>query len=377
MVTPAFNLIAAIAINMSISIPRSLILGLAIAVSANAAGESKQKANPASISEMKPTAADVAWMALKKAMPRGIDLVGPEDTADPTQRRAQHAKKLLADADQLRDFRRAHPRYPHLGEAKVMEAKALMRLTELGDRTLEKRRDQIVYEIRHDSTLARSVRFETAAYYENLHVSEKTYSSHGDKMLAYEKAARRLLNEFPAEPAAFESLVAIARDSSQDRMLSIARELVAGPAPKGVREQAGALIRRCSLIGKPVSKLVINLSDSDGLLTETKDRISLLYTWKAEGPSSVALARYLGENTPSGIALVGVNLGGSGKSREASQEATKLPGIQLNESERAKDLIDALELGTPGLVYLINRFGKIQDVAAHNNIGEVLASIKK
>jgi len=323
--------------------------------------------------------ADEEWLALKDlGQPKSQSPGGPVSPAAAAQARQQFAVGLVRDADRLKEFRTTNPAHAGAKKAKRLEALLLVQAWRAGASSSASRRTQLVAEIRGDASLPAASRAEVAALAEHVAVAKRPGLSRDGRLAAYEQAVRGLTAEFPELPNGYESLVQIAKDSSDAKAQAIARNVLGlAAAPATVKAEAQILLDRHALVGRPVAELVRPILGAANPIERAKGRPLVLYSWATFAAGSHALAADLAARTPAGVALVGLCLDFRDLApAKALATAQKLPGEQLYDwLGRRGEVAERLKLTDPALAFVIDAGGIIRAVSAQRDLPATLAAL--
>lgn len=309
---------------------------------------------------------DEEWqeLQLRKNPPRRETVQGASSDA-VLKIREQVATHYRRIADEAKAFADRHPADPRAAEARCLEALSLLQAAMSGDDSGQARAMALIDEVRKDVRVPKKERARAAALSDIVRLRPQI----GNWKLfvaGHEASARNLIAEFPDEAVGFEALLRVAENHPEDaQAAALAREIVAMPAPAGVKTAAEELVSRHALVGQSLLAIAVATLGNDHALTGMKGRPIVLYTWSAERPGSVTRAKQLATFVPRETWLVGVNL--DRDTEQARVLATKegLPGEQIYDA-RGSDgpLATALKLRKPGQIYVTDSRGEIREVAA-------------
>jgi hypothetical protein len=325
------------------------------------------------------SAADAAWERVKSlGKPSDLALPATASPAAVAHARNQAAAQLVADADNLKAFYSKYPDHLQAHEAKRLEALSLIFAWRLGDSTQETRRRQLVSEVRRDPALPAAKRGEVAAYADNVEVLMRASLSPTGRLAAFESVVRALVAEFPTVPDGYESLVQIAKASSDDKTQSIAREVIAMPsAPASAKAEAKALLDRYALVGKSVAELAKPILGSNNAVDRAAGHPLVIYSWGTFSPASIVLGKKVLAQIPSDAAVLGVCLDQRDVApAKARAGLEKLPGDQVFDwLGRKGELAERLSLTEPGLVYVVDGKGLVRSVSAQHDLPAAFAAL--
>ncbi len=235
-----------------------------------------------------------------------------------------------------------------------------------GDETQDTRRSQLLEEIRNDSQLEESRRFEAVATSNQLSIHRQQLRDRPLYLAAQESATRSLIAEFPGVTYGYESLLAIARDSSPEKGKAVAQELMLLPgASPSVKSAAREVVDRFSVLGKPVDQIFAQAGASN-LVRARENRVAVIYGWTSAAPQELRVMRQWAART-SGAVFIGICLDADIDHAKNAAASILPPGEQYYDSRGADGaLAQALHIGRHPVVYLADRAGLIRDVQAND-----------
>lgn len=336
-----------------------------------------QTASPSASSAVATPATPAAqWLTLQAlGGPKNLTWPAHSNAAAVQQAKASAIAAYVSDADQLNQFYTKNPTDANAGEARRREALSLLYAEQLGDTADATRTGQVVTAVRQDTALPAGEREQVAALSDNLAVSARPSLALDDRLLAFEQVARGLIAEFPTVSAGAESLVQVAKASSDARAAIIAHDVLALPVSDTLKTQAQTILRRQALIGRSLSGIATGALGAASPIPTNPGNVVCVYSWSASVPSSLALARQLATAAPSGAVLVGVcvDLGDLTKARATGAQ---LPGNQVYDAlGYAGRLAGRLELSEPGHVYLTDAKGVLRSISAQRNLTAAFAAL--
>ncbi|HTR41126.1 MAG TPA: TlpA disulfide reductase family protein [Pseudomonadales bacterium] len=96
----------------------------------------------------------------------------------------------------------------------------------------------------------------------------------------YEKNLRQLVKDYPNNDKAYNALIIFAAESSdQDKMRSIANEVLASPASDNTKNIARGILRRLDAVGKPIDIKFTALDGREVDLSQMKGKVVLVDFW--------------------------------------------------------------------------------------------------
>lgn len=308
---------------------------------------------------------DEAWEDLMALFSPSEDASAGESPATD-QTREQLAAHFLYAGDQAKAYREQHPNEPvRVAEAGRLEAMARLNAVLAGDSSAESSALALAEEVKNNSTLAARDRLEVAKLAEFVRNRNLT----GDPAalsLARQSSARRLIEAFPNESAGYEALLNEAQNAADDATVSaLAAEVVASPAPEGVKQPAQALLDRQRLVGRSLTDIAAETLGNENVISAGKGRVIVLYTWATWSPGSIERAKSLMILAPEKPVLVGVNLDDDVEAARAAAQDNNLPGEMIYDARGVESpLAQALQLGRTLPIYLAATSGEIRSVSA-------------
>lgn len=321
------------------------------------------------------TPADIAWLSLKAASRDASVTKGAANATALAQAQEKAKTDALQEADNYKDFYTKNPKHIRVREARAQEALALLRAWSAGDTSQDKRREQLIFGVRRDTAIPLALRARVAAWSDHLTVAKQPSLSQNDRFLAYEKAIRGLMREFPTLPDGYEALGRLARDASDERAVSIARELVRKPVPAAVKADAQRLLNRYALIGRPLADVVKPVLGSTNAFTGPAGHGTIIYTWSTWSRPSIELAKRIVAGAPPGTKTIGINLDADTPVAKGMAANEKLSGDQFYLAGPDDELARQLELSTPALVYVADSKGRIRSVSGQHNLNAAIATL--
>jgi thiol-disulfide isomerase/thioredoxin len=228
-------------------------------------------------------AGDTAWEELEKARqlpspPEAWEKQKPTSQELTKFRDSQRMHASIA-AERAHDFYQEFPNHPKAGDARKMEYDLLSTAVRMGATNQVARLETLAKERLADPKLSDDERFKLmSGAIEKIALSHRAQGM--EAMLTdYEARVRELIKLFPKRLEAYEMLFDVASNSEGENAMRLAKELVASPASKEVKESAQALLRKLEAVGKP---LPIRFTALDGRtvdLSKLKGRVVLIDFW--------------------------------------------------------------------------------------------------
>lgn len=304
-----------------------------------------------------PTAGDAAWQSLQSII--------------QTDGESPSAATLITEADGYKAFYSQYPNHTQARNARCLEALALVKAWLQGDTSQATRRAALVASVRTDKSVSAPLRAQLFAFSDSVGIEKQSWTSRDDKMAAYAQATRALIAEFPEMPNGYESLMYIARDSSDTAGPALAKEVLSmSAAPAWVRSAAQVIADRFALIGQSLPGIATPMLGAGSPFASASGHSIVVYSWATSNPASVLRAKATAAKAPAGAVVVGVCLdSGDASSAKAQAAAQALPGTQLYDSLGVKGaLAQALKFTSPGFIYLAGTDGVIRSVSLQDDL---------
>jgi len=281
------------------------------------------------------------------------------------------AQQSLALADQARGFYLQFPQDVHARDAKKLEVTALLGATIKGNPGTEVRLQAAALAFEGDSGNPESDRAIVAGF-NYFHLASQKVKQPADEPVLFEGVARRLMQEFPAQPQGYESLLTLAYSDGEAQSRSLANELVGSAAPDDVKAGAQKLLTQLALKDHLLSSVAPALA---GALA---GKPAIIYVWASWSPDSLALAQMFGTRQLDGAAWIGLNVDDASVQDAARQAAAagKFPGQQIYDKLGIQGTI-ATSLGVSRVpwVCLVDSQGVIRDVRGLDDLATKLTNL--
>lgn len=247
-------------------------------------------------------------------------------------------------------------------QAAIAEVKTLSRLGAARDGLLTARRRTLVSELAGDDRIPSSTRCSLEALSANADIAADQSTSPNEKLERFAEVAWRLALKYPERRQCYETLLRVARDSSDVDAAAIARRMLTSDAPPDIKNQAHLVVSRAKLVGENIHEL------AKGSVVLPKGSLCLV-TWSAKTPPSIALIERLRAILPSSTTIVAICLDPEcEESRGVAHD--RGPGCELlfNDGGRLTHFADALLIQSVGLVYLTDAQGSILTTSGLNKL---------
>ena len=226
--------------------------------------------------------ATTAWKQLQQA----TVMPGPmkEQTATPEQRIKFYIDWNIAGAAQAKAFYTQYPDSTNAIPAKLLECR-MLRTAFLDTMDMDARKNAFTAMANaQDALLADSKLTDTQRFDVRMQIAQRARQDpHLDwkaQQTEYEKNLRQLIKDYPNNDKAYDELAIYAAESSdQDKMRSIANEILAGPASDSTKDIARGILRRLDAVGKPLDIKFTALDGREMDLSQMKGKVVLVDFW--------------------------------------------------------------------------------------------------
>jgi hypothetical protein len=278
---------------------------------------------------------------------------------------AASAKKFQAD----------YPTDSRKSAARVVEARNLLKAALVGDQTQRQNAFVLADELKADLTVDPAARFDVAFLQQQVLV--RAFTSNLDEYFAAsELSARGLIKDYPDQSGAYEWLLTSVAGMEDDaKLAAVAQEVIRSAPPFRIKARAVIIAERFDLVGRSLPDFANTALGRDNFFEQARTRPTVLYTWDATNPDSIAWAADLEKLIPSKFLVIGVCL--SPDVRTAAQVARQmsLSAVQYyHEAGPGSFLATRLKLHEPGLIYVTDSAGRITTVSAkERNLASLLS----
>ncbi|MBI2512523.1 MAG: hypothetical protein HYV96_11120 [Opitutae bacterium] len=303
-------------------------------------------------------------------------VTGNDDAAARAAARGAKIEALNKAAD---DASRSHGKAKtgaELSELKRSEVKNRLLAHMLEKRAVTPALQKQIDNVRADENLSTGKRFEIAQLADMAQRHEKKFASRVEWLAEREAGAQELVKEFPNEARAYSNLLGVALQSSPERALPLARQILDSSADTETKDRARALATRLTIDGKYLTDALEGTPGYSAFVAPSREQMVVFYTWQPEDPASVKRAQELGAALPAKVRSYGVNLSRSISTALKAANESKLPGVQLANG-RGYDHPIAVRLGLtlPGSLYAITRDGHIHNLGAVSDLNAAFAKL--
>lgn len=303
------------------------------------------------------------WRAL--SVSPATEDVGAVQSLGTLEKRDRQKADFLSAAKKIKVFRDKYPNRPEARVAKCLEVKDLLSASLATDSDPDAQSLALAADVRGDSQIPSRNRFEVVSLLEMIRMRRTT----GDLtsfLSANETSVRKLIAEFPAEAAGYESFFRLAECQPEDwKGNALASELLTMPAPASVKAMAQEFLDRRGLVGMSLSKIADAALGTSNPISAAREKPVIVYSWASWNPGSVAYAKSLKSMVPADAVLIGVNLDKDLIVARALAQAESLPGDQLYDVRGMESpLARALKLTTSIHVFIANGHEEIREASA-------------
>ncbi|MBA4137237.1 MAG: hypothetical protein C0518_07980 [Opitutus sp.] len=287
-------------------------------------------------------------------------------------------ERLIAEAADVAGLLKANPQHPDALRLRFRESKLRLLAVLLTDGSSPAAGHAIalanaVHRDRHQPI---EDRYEVARLLASAERKERKFADRAAWIAEREQAARRLIQEFPDLPAAYDELLAVAAISDSQRALRLARELLEAPAARASKERAQEIVWRHTTVGRPLAEAIAEIPGGMALLKRASGKSVVFYTWNPDDDRSIALANALAQQLPPETLVMGVSLSPKADRAMAIASEGKLPGEQLY-GGRGWDspVVRRLGLTVPSLLYVVGRDGVVRDLSSASDRAAALKKL--
>lgn len=319
--------------------------------------------------------ADAKWNTLQQRALPAVGVAGFRGAQGGARSEAQRRKDnedlaayFRGVADEAKAFREQNDGHAKAREARLLETRSLLRAAFLGDKSQGKRLQELVAGVEGDSSIPSKERYQVIALADHLLIRELARNS-AEAKAARLDSARYLISHFPSEAGGYLGLLSAADAAGAAQARGAAQEVLAAPdAPFAAKAAARNLIARHELVGKSLADVANTALGRDNFFEQARGRQTVLYTWSAASPGSLAFARQVVAKLPAEVLVIGYNLDRDTKAAEQTAKQEKLPGVMyFNEGGSGAWVALLLKLDAPGLAYVTDKAGVIREIAGQRS----------
>jgi hypothetical protein len=281
--------------------------------------------------------------------------------------RIANRARLLAEASDVAGLLKANPQHPDAPRLQFRESKLRLLAALLTDGSNPEAGHAIALAnaVQRDRRQPIEARYEVARLLASAERKGRKFANREAWFAEREQAARRLIQDFPDLPAAYDELLAVAAISDSQRALRLARELLEAPAARASAERAQEIVWRHTTVGRPLAEAIAEIPGGMALLKRASGKSVIFYTWAPDDDRSIGLANALAQQLPPDSLVLGMSLSPRADRAMAIASDGKLPGEQLY-GGRGWDspVVRRLGLTVPSLLYAVGRDGVVHDLSS-------------
>jgi hypothetical protein len=312
---------------------------------------------------------DQDWNSLQALVLAGDSRL--DSSRETTTREATQAKQrseFLALAEQARKFQADFPTDERGKAAYLLETRTLLKAALVGDQTQRKRAFEMAEAVKSDRSVTTDVRFDVAFLEQQVLVRSFT-STKEDYLAASAVAARQLISEYRLQNGGYQWLLVTAEDARDDEQLAqVAQEVSKLDVPFRARARAAVIKERLELVGKSLADFANTALGRDNFFEQSRARRTVLYTWSAADPDSIAWATDLEKKIPADTLMIGVCLSTNVATAKAVSHQMGLTALQYySEGGVGSFLALRLKLSRPGLIFVTDASGTVVTVTARED----------
>jgi len=283
---------------------------------------------------------------------------------------------LISGADKAKDFYTRFPQHAKARDARALEYKLLsMAAQRYGDTTQTARLEALEKARMDDPNLGEDERFQL-----RMQSAQRLMTGLPQTMAEVEKAVRAMQKDFPKHEEVYQLLMMAASESEGEKGRSLAQEIINGPAPDSVKEQARGLLNRLEAVGKPV---VIQYTAVDGRevnVAKMREKVVLIDFWATwcppcvgEVPNVKAAYEKLHDK---GFEIVGISFDQSKEALEKFVAKQEMAWPQYFDGEGWGNKFGK-QFGINGIptMWLVDKKGNLRDVNARGALEEKVTKL--
>jgi hypothetical protein len=317
----------------------------------------------------KQAVSDQEWNSLQSLVVAGdsrLDLSA--DSASREVTRAKQQGEFLTLAEEARKFQADYPTDGRRKAAKVLEARNLLKAALVGDQTQRARAFTLADELKGDLALNSAERFDVA-FLEQQVLVRAFAGSRTEYFSAAAAAARQLIATYPDQAGGYAWLLLSTKELRDDEQLVVAaQESLRPDAPFRARAEATVILERLNLVGKSLANFANTALGRDNFFEQSRTRRTVLYTWNAQDPDSIAWAADLERQIPDGVFVIGVCLSsGVAIAKDVASRMSLSSSQYYSEGGAGSFLALRLKLAQPGLIYVTDSTGLVTSVTARED----------
>ncbi len=284
-------------------------------------------------------------------------------------------ERLMAVADQARDFYTRFPKHERAAAAHRKESDAAMGAAQIGNESAAARVAEIDAARISDPTLPAEERFAIRARQVQSEAQAKFAESPEAARKTFSDGARALLKEFPGNPQPYAMLLQVAADDTSEAGRAMLDEIMKSEAPEDLKERARGILKRLEAVGKPVAVAFTALDGRAVNLQEMKGKVVLVDFWAtwcgpcvAEIPNVKATYEKLHDK---GFEIVGISFDQEKDALEKFVKEKAMPWPQYFDGKGWENKFGK-EFGISGIpaMWLVDKKGNLRDLSGREGLEE-------
>lgn len=283
---------------------------------------------------------------------------------------------LMKAANAAKDFYTKFPNHPKAEEARQMEYRLLnIAVNQYGNTESSPRLEVLEKKRLDDPKLTENERFEL-----RVGAIQRLMSGLPGSMPELVKDAHALQKDFPTRKEVYQVYMMILSESEGDDARALAKEIVDGPAPDEMKEQAKGILKRLDAVGKPID---IAFKSFDGRavdLSKMKGKVVLVDFWATwcgpcmgEVPHVKEAFEKLHEK---GFEIVGISFDQDKEKLESTLKDKGMTWPQYFDGEGWKNKYgQQFGINSIPTMWLVDKKGNLRDVNARGALEEKVTKL--
>jgi thiol-disulfide isomerase/thioredoxin len=321
---------------------------------------------------------DRAWEDLQKAIeppdaPAEWKTKRPEEE-EVEKFRGEMRRFVEAAADKAKGFYTSHPNHPKADEARATELQLVQAgVQELGAKNLAGRLETLSALRENDPKVGEDERFRIKAFAVQRRARAKLSESESAALAEYEKGVRGLQKEFPKRPEIWQMLFSVAKQAEPEVATRLAREISEGAAPDEMKAEAGAILKKMSVHGKPLALKFTAVDGREISIEKLKGKVVLIDFWATwcgpcvrELPNVKAAYEKL---HPKGFEIVGISFDKKKSELEQFVKAKEMTWPQYFDGKGwGNDFGVRFGIDSIPAMWLVDKKGVVRDLNARDGL---------